>query len=366
MDSVRENPSIDKVWGGRMILISAVICTYNRSRMLVGALESLVQQSLDPHCYEIMVVDNASTDETPEVMRALQEKYSEHNIMYIYESRQGAGYARNIGLRHARGRYVAYLDDDARVNPDWLKDALELLESVEPIPICVGGPILPFYDAPKPEWFKDDYETWTHGDEPRRLHREEAFAGSNMVWRKEIAESLGGFEVDLGPKGGYFSLGEDTALFDRVWRSFDHPVFYYSPQLSVYHWVAPLKMTVSYQLKWWFVHGQVRNQIYGPEVFWNRLLLLVRLLWGIIKVGSLAFWRCRSYCHWENWVVEEWGPVVRKMGILFGLLGLTIPVKLKDQGWGALQCVRKSSKDVILDTGPVNDAVSCPIYQKDS
>ncbi len=151
-----------------------------------------------------------------------------------------------------------------------------------------------------------------------------------MVWRKEIAESLGGFEVDLGPKGSYYSLGDDTALFDRVWRSFDRPVFYYSPQLSVCHWVAPFKMTVSYQLKWWFVHGQVRNQIYGPKVFWSRLLLFVRLLWGIIKVGSLAFWRCRTHCHWENWLVEEWKPVMRKIGILFGLLGLTVPIRLKE------------------------------------
>jgi glycosyltransferase involved in cell wall biosynthesis len=314
-----------------MIPISAVICTYNRAEMLVGALESLVQQSLDPHCYEIIVVDNASTDGTPDIVRAFQEKHPGHTIVLIYEPQQGLGYARNTGLRHARGRYVAYLDDDARVNPDWLKNALMLFDTIEPTPICLGGPILPFYEAPKPEWFKDDYETRTHGDKPRCLCRGEAFSGSNMVWRKESAESLGGFEVSLGVKGGYLSLGEETALFDKAWRSFYHPVLYYSPQLWVRHWVASSKMTVSCQLKWEFVFGQVWNQIYGPKVFGSRLLLFVRLLWGITKVGSLALWRGRAHDHWQNWLIEEWKPVVRKMGSLLGLLGLTVPVRQRNE-----------------------------------
>jgi glycosyltransferase involved in cell wall biosynthesis len=314
-----------------VILISAIVCTYNRAKWLAGALDSLVQQSLDVRDYEILVVDNASTDETPAVVRALQEKHPGHAIISIYEPRQGLGYARNTGLEHARGKYVAYLDDDALANPDWLKHAVELFETVEPAPICVGGPILPFYAAPKPAWFKDEYKTRSYGSEPLFLRRGQTFTGTNMVWSKEVARNLGGFEVKLGVKGSYLWLGEETALFDKVWRSCAQPSLYYSPKLSVRHLVTPYQMTVVYQLKWEFVFGQSWQQIYGAKSLRGRLLFLVKLAWGIAKVGSLALWRGRTYGCWQNWFVEEWGLVARKLGDLSGTLGLTILAKRRGE-----------------------------------
>lgn len=310
-----------------MIHISAIICTYNRADMLKGALESLIEQSLEPHSYEIIVVDNASTDRTPEVVRAFQEKYPEHRIVRLCELQRGLAYARNAGWRHARGRYVAYLDDDARASPDWLKNALVLFGTVKPTPICIGGPILPFYDTPKPEWFKDDYEIRTRGDAPRFLHQGEAFLGSNMVWQKEVLNIFVGFDVTLGVKGSYLSLGEESALFRRIWHSSENPTFFYSPRLWIYHWVPPTKMTISYQLKRKFVSGQVKSQRQSPKGFWNRLLLCVRLLWGIVKLGSLTFRQVKVHSHWQNWLLEEWKPVVKRVGILLGLLGLIVTVR---------------------------------------
>jgi glycosyltransferase involved in cell wall biosynthesis len=280
-----------------------------------------------PSCYEIIVVDNASTDETPQVVRTFQGEYREHTIVRIYEPQQGLGYARNAGLNHAHGRYVAYLDDDARASTNWLKTALELFEIVKPTPICLGGHILPLYDVPKPKWFKDDYEIRTWGGNPRFLHRGEPFSGSNMVWRKEILEAFEGFDVRVGVKGGYLSIGEETVLFNKVWRSFDHPVFYYSPQLSVHHWVPPFKMTVSYQLKRAFVAGQVWSQLHCPKAFHRRLRFLARNLFAIAKIGSLAVARRNAYRRWENWLVEEWRPVASKVGVLMGAFGLVIPIR---------------------------------------
>ena len=109
-----------------MIRLTVIVCTYNRAAMLVGALESLVQQTLDPALYEILVVDNACTDNTPEYVEIFQENYPEHNILMIYEPEQGLGYARNAGLNHSHGEYVAYLDDDAHASRSWLEMALEL------------------------------------------------------------------------------------------------------------------------------------------------------------------------------------------------------------------------------------------------
>jgi glycosyltransferase involved in cell wall biosynthesis len=314
-----------------MILISAVVCTYNRAGLLGGALDSLIQQSLDADDYEILVVDNASTDGTPALVRAFQEKHPGHNVVSIYESQQGLAYARNTGLQHARGKYVAYLDDDALANPDWLKHALELFETVEPAPICVGGPVFPFYLTPKPAWFKDEYEIRSHGNEPRFLSRGEAFAGANMVWSKEGAQRLGGFEGKLGVKGNYLLLGEETALFDKAWRSSARPAIYYSPSLSVRHLITPYQMTVAYRLKWEFIYGQLRQQLYGPKALQDRLRLLVKLPWGIAKVGSLALWRGRTYACRQAWLVDEWRPVARKLGTLSGILGLVVLTKRRGE-----------------------------------
>ena len=314
-----------------MILISAVVCTFNRAQFLTGALDSLIQQTLNPESYEIVVVDNASTDETPDVLRVFKEKYPEHNMVLVFEPRQGAAYARNTGLEHARGKYMACLDDDAQASPGWLEHAVELFETVEPTPICVGGPIFPFYVAPKPAWFKDEYEIKTYGSEPLFLRRGKTFTGPNMVWNTEIARRLGGFPINLGPKGDYYRMGEETALFASAWRSLAEPSMYYSPKLSVRHLVTPYQMTVAYRLKWEFVFGQSFQKIYGAQSLGGRLLFLVKLAWAIVKVGSLALWRVRSYTCWQNWFVEEWGNVARKLGDLSGTLGLTILTRRREE-----------------------------------
>jgi len=173
-----------------MIQISVVICTYNRAELLNGALKSLVEQSLDPECSDIIVVDNVSTDNTQEVVKTFQELYPKHTITRVYEPRQGLGYARKSGFKNARGRYVAYIDDDALAGHDWLKNVLEFFTSVKPTPVCLGGPIFPFYKTSNPKWFKDADETRKWGDQPRCLKPGESFSGSNMIWSKKFLKIL--------------------------------------------------------------------------------------------------------------------------------------------------------------------------------
>jgi len=310
-----------------MIQISVVICTYNRAELLSGALRSLVKQSLDPKCYEIIVVDNVSTDNTSEVVNTFQDMYSEHTIIRIYEPQQGLGYARNTGFKNARGRYVGYIDDDAFAGYDWLKSALELFKSVMHTPVCLGGPIFPFYNTPKPKWFKDDYETRKWGDQIRRLDPGESFSGSNMIWSKKFLEQVNGFNVRLGVKGEYLSLGEENELFQQIWRLIDDPIFYYSPKLLVRHLVLPFKMTVLYLLKRSFVEGQVWSLQHRQRGLLNRLRFLARRLLDLLKTGWRTFRKIRGHNHLENWVVEDWGNIFSHIGVIFGALGFIIPVR---------------------------------------
>jgi glycosyltransferase involved in cell wall biosynthesis len=217
------------------MMFSVVICSYNRREHLLASVQSVLAQTLSADRYEVVVVDNCSTDGTAEAMATLVESHP--NVSYLYESRLGLATARNTGWRAAQGTYVAFLDDDARAETNWLETAERLAEANPDHLCCVGGPIHPFYTSPRPDWWLDSYEIRTRGDVQRHLREGEAFSGSNMIWLKEALHTYGGFESTAGMKGNELGMGEETALFRRVWEGEESPVFLYSPDLRVYHWV---------------------------------------------------------------------------------------------------------------------------------
>lgn len=302
-------------------LISAVICTYNRADLLAGAIESLLEQTLNPAHREIIVVDNASTDGT----RAVVEQFAPDGVRYVLETRQGLGYARNRGWQEARGEFVAYIDDDARAHPALLERALGLLQTADPDPLCVGGAILPFYTQPEPDWFKDEYEIRTWGAEARALTPGETFSGPNMVWRRDVLARYGGFPVDRGVTGDYLAVGEETGLFDRIWQAEPAPCFFYSPDLVVYHWVAPVKLSVGYRLKRSFITGQdeaLHRAHSEPRLrFWARHLY--HLAAGVLRALPARF----RHRYWQNWVYEDWQDPAVSAGALLAALGVRMRVR---------------------------------------
>ncbi|MFH1754161.1 MAG: glycosyltransferase family A protein, partial [Candidatus Latescibacterota bacterium] len=100
-----------------MVKLSVIVCTYNRSPLLVSCLDSLVNQTLPVTNFEIVLVNNNSTDDT----QAIAERYAggHGNIRVINELKQGLSHARNRGWQEAKGKYVAYIDDDAKTLSDW-------------------------------------------------------------------------------------------------------------------------------------------------------------------------------------------------------------------------------------------------------
>ncbi len=199
------------------IKISCIICTYNRVDLLRRALDSVINQTLSERMYEIIVVDNNSEDNTKQIAKSYSKTHN--NIRYVLERAQGLSHARNRGANEAIGQYIIYLDDDAKADRDWLRIAIECFENKAISPIAIGGPILPFYADPKPNWFKDEYEIRSWGKSARLLSPGESFSGSNMAFRKEILMHFGGFDSKLGVKGPVLSLGEDTIFFHSIWKS---------------------------------------------------------------------------------------------------------------------------------------------------
>lgn len=308
--------------------ISAVVCTHNRATLLRQALESLVCQTLDRARYEIIVVDNCSTDDTPSVVDQFNLSEPRCSLRSVYEPMLGLGYARNTGWHCAKGVYVAFMDDDAKADPRWLEGVVETFESGVPTPIAVGGPILPFYVSPKPAWYKDEYEVRSWGSAPRRLTPGESFSGSNMIFAREVLERLNGFDVRVGMQGERVSMGEETVLFKKIWETLeDRAVLAYSPQLVVYHAVAKQKMSPRYHLTRWFVAGQVAWRLDEPSSWRDRFDRLRLNITAIRMLTSSAIKQWRRFSDHRAWMVELLGPVALETGRLLAGIGLCVPVR---------------------------------------
>jgi glycosyltransferase involved in cell wall biosynthesis len=233
------------------VKISAIICTHNRSGCLAQAIQSVAQQTLAHDDYEIIVVDNASTDETKDVVTRLMSEVS--NLRYVQESNPGLSRARNRGLKEACAPIVAFLDDDASANNEWLAVILEAF-STEPCPACVGGPVEPCWEIPKPNWFPESLvgcHYLSFGHEPRwcRFPSEHPI-GCNMAFLKNRVDKLGGFNVLLN------KYNDETELMQRIAEA-GGGIFYH-PRASVRHLVAKERLTLGWQMRRYYEEGMSR------------------------------------------------------------------------------------------------------------
>jgi glucosyl-dolichyl phosphate glucuronosyltransferase len=308
--------------------ISVVVCTHNRAASLGQALDSLIGQTLTRTAYEVIVVNNCSTDHTVAVVQDYQAKAAQSGIRLLDEPALGLGYARNTGWQAALGRYVAFMDDDAKAEAGWLERALTLFDKNRPAPVAVGGQIRPWYVSPKPSWYKDDYEVRSWGPDARRLQYGESFSGSNMIFSKEILVAVGGFDVGVGMRGERVSMGEETVLFKKIWdRLGDQALFLYAPDMIVYHAVSRQKMTPRYHLSRWFVAGQIACRLDAPPSWRERLSRLRAGVTAIRRLLRSAFEQRQLFADYRCWMVERLGPVALEGGRLLAGMGLHVPVR---------------------------------------
>lgn len=319
-----------------MIKISVIICTYNNIECLKQALLSLVEQTMDKNLYEIVVVDNNSSDGTISQVKSFQLKYKLPKIKLIKEKRQGLGYARNRGLKSAKGEYVAFIDDDAQADKIWLEKAFTIMEDKKLKPLVCGGTILPLYEDKKPDWFKDAYEMRSWGEKERFLEGHESLSGSNMIIRKEVIIKHGGFATKVGMRGRYLSVGEETSLFEKILASQGQPlqgwprnIFYYAPKLKVYHLVPAFKMTIRYQLKRSFAAGYAKFLRLDQLNLVKRFAYLLFYFIVIFFSAILAFLSFIKYRRYQNWLVEQFSPVFYLLGFESGLFGFPVSLKRK-------------------------------------
>ena len=106
------------------MLVSVVICSYNRAAYIGGALDSLYQQTASKDKFEVIVVDNNSTDDTEQVVAKWRSDHTEGHFHYSTETNQGASFARNTGAAAAKGQWLCFMDDDAIATPTYIENII--------------------------------------------------------------------------------------------------------------------------------------------------------------------------------------------------------------------------------------------------
>jgi glycosyltransferase involved in cell wall biosynthesis len=177
--------------------ISVIVCTHNRADLLPGVLNQLRAQDYHAEAFEIVVVDNCSSDRTPEVVERFVAEPGVP-VRYIAESRPGITFARNRGAEVSRYPYVAFLDDDCSVEPDWLSQLVSGFDLDDNVAAVGGRVVLDWDQQEEPAWLGPELEPWlaaySHsGTQPKLLEWKVRIIECNMALKREAWKAAGGF-----------------------------------------------------------------------------------------------------------------------------------------------------------------------------
>lgn len=244
--------------------ISVAVCTYNRADILPKCLESLADQTADSELFEVLIIDNNSTDDTKKIALDFCEKHN--NFKYIFEKKQGLSQARNRAIEEAQGGYLAYIDDDAIADKEWLKKIVSVIHNNKDI-AAFGGPIYPWYNKEKPKWFKDEFATLSYGEQHFQLTEQSCpfgLNGSNMIFKKEILNKYNGFSAEYGMNGDKTAFGEESFLFNKMLKNKEN--IQYFPEIFVHHLVSEKSYSLKDAFKRSIQNGKAIAQIRGSKL----------------------------------------------------------------------------------------------------
>jgi glycosyltransferase involved in cell wall biosynthesis len=268
--------------------VTIAVPTHNRARTLRETLASLQAIAIpDDVALECVVIDNASTDETPRIVEEMANSPAPLPIRRVLEPRQGSSFARNRAVDEARGDFIFFLDDDATADREWLRAMLSALEIRGLDAAC--GMVSPRWSAPPPPWLGP--RLWVKLAVHDRAAIESAselgnevlanYFSANVGFRRSAFERFGRFREDLGVVGKNPMSGEDTELFARIIARGGKMGFV--PDAVVHHLIGPERMTAEYLRRKSFAFG-FGSAIAGGKSH-NRFDKLAK---NLIRMGATA------------------------------------------------------------------------------
>lgn len=301
-----------------MSKISIIICSYNRANYIGAALDALYLQSSGLENFEAIIVDNNSTDGTPEVFATWRTHHPEGSFFYTTETKQGASFARNTGAEIAKFDWLCFIDDDAIAHKDFVQNIIRHIND-QPFVHGFGGRITPRYIPTEPKWMSYyvssivgnfDYApvacAFKNGKYPLE---------SNMIVSKKIFEQIGGFNTQLpGVVGTVRIGGEGKDLFYKI-MDLGHTI-YYDPTIIVEHVVETKKLTKEYMYR--VASGMGRGERARTKAI-SQKAFVYKIIEYLFKLGA-ALLLGINYALQGN--PAKTGPIIQfRIDTLKGLLG---------------------------------------------
>jgi len=306
--------------------VSVVVATKDRSGVLVDLIRSLARQKTSPDKFEILILDNGSRDDTSAQIQRLRKKLPDLQLHYSFLPVANASLARNEGARQARGQYLAFLDDDCRVPPDWMQRALKGLRQSGVR--ALGGPALVPNSKIYPRWFRGDWEDLKHPIHRGWLGINQYLFEGNFFIRRLDYLTLGGMKTAMGPSGRRFAFHEGTELQNRIRQRWPGTKrIYYDAGLAVSHLIHPGKVRLRNRWKRMLLagldHPQAHAGNHAPIKFWKIPALAIRAAWRGIRVGfNLAQTPFHSKRHWRSQAYNRTAREIYRLGETLGSIQL--------------------------------------------
>jgi glucosyl-dolichyl phosphate glucuronosyltransferase len=297
--------------------ISVVICTYNRATSIYDAMESLINQTLDKTAFEVIIVNNNSTDDTAQVCLDFLAAHPDYHFHFLNESKQGASFARNTGAALAKGELLCFMDDDAVAGKDYLERIVQFFAS-HPDAGGLGGKIIPKYIPAEPAWMSYyvssmvgnfDYSPDVVVFSPNRYPLE-----SNMIIRKKDFDAIAGFNTALPGVVGSLRIGGEGKDFFMRLKALGR-VVYYDPAIAVDHVVEVSKLTPAYLYR--VASGMGRGEKVRMKEIGN-LAYYKKIAEYLFKLGAAILLGCKYFL--EGHPKKFWPIIQFRIDTLKGLL----------------------------------------------
>ena len=297
------------------VIASVAICTLNRADSLARTLESLcATQCVPAGEYEVVIVDNGSSDQTATVCSAFDARLP---IRYFYEEQRGLSVARNRAIREARGRYICWTDDDVTVVPGWLHAYLTSFAQ-HPEAAFFGGKITPVLEQPAVPWFARN-----HRGRPLRYlvalrdlgAEEAAFDDTTMPFGANYAIRMDAqrrypYDPELGVQPGRNRVGEETAVIKAMVGA--GLTGYWVPAAEVFHHISRQRQSTAYVGKYFRAVGETHAYLSGRSARWP-VLGAPAWLWCCYAQKLCAYLWARAVRDPQVWLLR-----LRDLGFVKG------------------------------------------------
>lgn len=294
-------------------MLTLVICTYNRSAILRYCLEALANQTANQNNFEVLVIDNGSTDNTKELVNSFRTRIT--NLRHVFEKEVGLSHARNRGFQEARFDWVAYLDDDAKAHSNFVERAIYSIEKYNFD--FIGGFFFPWYLEPKPKWLSDSFSMFPYViNEVGELQKDHHAIGCVMMMKVIALKDIGGFPVELGMIGNQVGYGEENWVQDEM-RKKNYKLGF-DPELKVDHLVASYKFTVIWHLKRFYAKGRTDRLMNPVNASIKQFLVISKgtahVIYALVKNLPKLIFKHNYYR--QNYILDCLGLFMRAIGYI--------------------------------------------------